>query len=768
MNRVNNSSYRYIKTIGINWRHILVLLALLVVVAAVTVFAMVYDVEEDYDYYVYHYAPTYSYAYYHSNDMPHEYTPTYITEYENQYYEDYTYTQYEYYYDTTYRGDAEIISPRVITEVPVRLKSFLDVDPSIDLNTFPNDTLIWDYGIAMITVGNFFSFAVNQHPGHSLNRWMVMEGYYPNFSTGIPVAQISYPWFTSRPPTQSGFYQVGHFFPGYRVNYGVFAGFVRARFIVNEVQNTTYVNYDPTLYIENLFLYNLNADIFYDLHFAPVYLELQCGNFNFGEPGLTRIRTGIIEGHNTPTFYNPNTGAQIQFEIMPEAGLPVGTYIATIRATCETRGDIVDVLEIEPDVFGLQDVYEFTVEAYSVTFQLRGGFYANHDPSRLPTDDVVRIGPPGNMGSTFANPGEPLAPDLTPIPGLTHSGWKEVYIDGSLGSLILPGDVDGIFVYRDMTFRAIWEFKVEFIKTDMYIYIYPPDPSNTQDGAEFVLEREIATDVWAYVSSDISGPGGEVLLTGIFVDGEYAPFAIDSYRVREVASPSGFLPPVGYWRLHIHVDQSGITWSYQEEDGALPFVELQYIWYVGNIPITEWHFYKTDYTFTEYLGGATFVLLVYNGDMDNPNPQNVTQDNVGPANQGYMWTEVRVITNNIAGVAMQFPMMPGRIYRLIELVAPVSHRVPHGQWQIQVMGADQDNPGGTWLEISYIGDVPEIRRIGDAYYIANLPQIVLPMAGGPGTFIFTFMGMVLLIGAVAMFLFAKSFFGISSRCSNLC
>ena len=84
----------------------------------------------------------------------------------------------------------------------------------------------------------------------------------------------------------------------------------------------------------------------------------------------------------------------------------------------------------------------------TVTFELNGGRVGTS------TADVVRTGPHGRViGETYFAPGEP-----TPTrANHRFDGWHEVTgIQRSNPALIEPGDVDGMQVTTDRTFRAVW------------------------------------------------------------------------------------------------------------------------------------------------------------------------------------------------------------------------------------------------------------------------------------------------------------------------
>jgi len=338
-----------------------------------------------------------------------------------------------------------------------------------------------------------------------------------------------------------------------------------------------------------------------------------------------------------------------------------------------------------------------------------------------------------NNTPQFGTPNNPNPP----ASNMRFIGWQEI-VDGAAFGPVRPAyntdeAVDPLGVAQltitgsaPRFFRAVWEFS--FIKTAMYDN--QPNPGNPLPGAIFVLEQETETG-WEYLyttqPSGYCGIPGNVVLLGIDID--ISATSPIRYRLTETMAPEEHIAPAGHWYIIIDVSNpADILISFQSEGGNpefIPIPESQYMWYVGNNPILEWPFIKTDHSYNIHLSGAEFRLFVYNGDINVSEPEDVTSNNVGPADQGFMWSLAAVRTSE---PGMTFSMMPGMIYRLVETVPPPDYQLPFGQWQIRVINAD---PTGPVLEILNMGSVPDIRYMDGIYHIANIPEFTLPLAGGP-------------------------------------
>jgi len=339
------------------------------------------------------------------------------------------------------------------------------------------------------------------------------------------------------------------------------------------------------------------------------------------------------------------------------------------------------------------------------------------------------------------------------------------------------------------------------------------------DGVRFVVERRVRTDAgspwgnWMVVyEAQPSGtaipvfPGqptpsptpipsdGIVVITQPLTPN--TPSTTVEYRLREVAVPnnSGYLIPIlGRWNIETN-RYSGVenivvctdnpvapNFMFMNIPGANlnnPNYPWDGYWSVGNTPARYWPFLKTNQYLTEtstnhtYLDGAVFRLYVYNG-IDEPPDVLVTADMVVPpptTPQPGTWSLVqqRESDGGSPPNPMWFPMMPGRYYQMVEVLAPQHFQIPWGQWRITVDGAvNSATIRGTHLDTRVIsaghgvGTPPIIRRVnhvtGDCidicpvncsaphiyagYLVSNRPDFDLPMTGGTGSM------MIMLAGA---------------------
>jgi len=262
------------------------------------------------------------------------------------------------------------------------------------------------------------------------------------------------------------------------------------------------------------------------------------------------------------------------------------------------------------------------------------------------------------------------------------------------------------------------------------------------------------------------------------------------YRLREVGVPagSGYLIPTGHWNIVTNV-HGGVS-NLNAVGAALSFVVINAHqddpnqwnvgWSITNTPTRFWPFLKTDQflnssTPHSYLPGAEFRLFVYNGPGE-PDNVLITADMVipppttpMPGTWSFVWEDTS--SDGTPPAAMWFPMMPGRYYQLVEILAPVGFQVPWSQWRISVTGAvSAATIQGTGLSRSVVssgvgndatnivlrenhtiagGRTPNCDpdstpdyspRVTTAFLISNRPDLQLPMAGGTGVVLFTAIG----------------------------
>jgi len=313
-----------------------------------------------------------------------------------------------------------------------------------------------------------------------------------------------------------------------------------------------------------------------------------------------------------------------------------------------------------------------------------------------------------------------------------------------------------------------------------------PGPINTPEDGMVVITRPIFS---ANVNS--------VNATGLV-----------QYRLRETYAPSGYLIPIGYWLINTN-RYSGVTDMLPAPitvDGVLlgsmvPYFEYEdpttptprptvtspvhprpwdVYWSVYNTPTRYWPFLKTDGQIFSglphrYLHDAEFRLFVYTGTGAPTGADNMVAPNYisnASPSPSDTWRQVATVHSNGPHPhrePMWLPMMPGRHYQLVEVLAPVGYQLPWGQWRFTVDVADAvqvpnltERMRGSGLTHEIIGlGTPQIMSFIPAggvscdfnhlqsdydcncndecfiamyvHHIANLPDFDLPLTGGTGT-----------------------------------
>jgi len=401
----------------------------------------------------------------------------------------------------------------------------------------------------------------------------------------------------------------------------------------------------------------------------------------------------------------------------------------------------------------------------NVTFNLQGGHIDGNN------SNVVRQ---VLEGDTVQNNG---GIPTTVRPGYTFAGWLDN--DGDP----IPANFATILWAAGHTMvYADWEpipFDFEFIKSTDVIYDdYPADPL---PDAVFRLCRLIAAgdgnqipDTWEQVGSLETSQDipiyGLVRFEGLTLTG--------TYRLVEVEAPRGFVTPTGHWIIRWNqVDpMDHTTWILEitevgdnPEFISRPIVGIsppQYRFYVGNIPVdeVEFHFRKTDeqlhalvaqgdnwdQVHSILLGGAIFELFRFYGD-NPPASMLVYPGNIGD-NPG-QWERVGVpltSSGNPADPAMMFSLTVTGIYHLVEVSAPQGFMTPHGQWRIWV---DEDEDGGFAIIRVGCAMLPIILwNQEDTFYVPNLLDFELPVAGGSGRLRYHLAGIAMIFVAAGVWI----------------
>ncbi|MCL2378611.1 MAG: prealbumin-like fold domain-containing protein [Defluviitaleaceae bacterium] len=304
----------------------------------------------------------------------------------------------------------------------------------------------------------------------------------------------------------------------------------------------------------------------------------------------------------------------------------------------------------------------------------------------------------------------------------------------------------------------------EFFKGHREYFTQDTEDWPPLDGAVFELDRwTYENNEWAWVTVFTSDPSGTCGTPGrVEISVRFQPNT--RYRLRETVAPPGFSLASGYWVFE--TDAGGyklttpwlagtgdyIVWICRSFSGDT-WLDARYVqevgWHLPNIRTRDWPFYKTDWlVYTdfpnrEFLPDSTFILVVYNGPPE-PGPPNtmVSPNMIGPAEDGYLWSYVATQESGPQGSPMEFPMMVGRHYRLIEAVPPPGFMPPDGQWHITVSVHGISFQDGLGLNIAQIRGAPPVVVVERSsnenvyrnpfHYIGNRAEVYLPLSGGPG------------------------------------
>lgn len=120
------------------------------------------------------------------------------------------------------------------------------------------------------------------------------------------------------------------------------------------------------------------------------------------------------------------------------------------------------------------------------------------------------------------------------------------------------------------------------------------------------------------------------------------------------------------------------------------------------------------------------------------------------------WRERETVTSDQNGL-VSFKDLPSGDYQLVEIQTNPDYALPLGQWRIHVDITNVQEP----IKIIAVGDPQPPAFIkneaGDevSYVLPNFKKTDLPLTGGTGTIIFTVTGIILIGGAIILFIIVK-------------
>lgn len=120
------------------------------------------------------------------------------------------------------------------------------------------------------------------------------------------------------------------------------------------------------------------------------------------------------------------------------------------------------------------------------------------------------------------------------------------------------------------------------------------------------------------------------------------------------------------------------------------------------------------------------------------------------------WRERETVTSDQNGL-VSFKDLPSGDYQLVEIQTNPDYALPLGQWRIHVDITNAQEP----IKIKAVGDPQPPAFIknenGDevSYVLPNFKKTDLPLTGGTGTIIFTVTGIILIGGAIILFIIVK-------------
>jgi len=397
-------------------------------------------------------------------------------------------------------------------------------------------------------------------------------------------------------------------------------------------------------------------------------------------------------------------------------------------------------------------------------FNLNGGEISGSSAS------IVRTVP--ESLTMLVNPTDQRVPTNITRSGATLLGWRQV---NELGVPVNPAaapltsaQIEAITATAPQYwFRAVWAIEFEFFKGDMTVYSPTPENFTPLPGAVFVLERSTGPSTWEVIyTSQPSTAAGRVVIGSVFNWNLDMPATATQYRLRETVAPTDFSLPNGHWYIQI-----GGT-----PPVAMPTTSPTNDLYFRNVPITDedgdaqdrWLVGNNDVSFgfwkTNHLGeireGAVLSLFVYNNTAPGATaPPLVLLTDAMTAPVTGTWTHVSTQTSSLTEI-MNFPIVAGRFYQMVETTPPVGYQLPMGQWRISVV--PPAGPGGdASLNVTSVGGhmMPSITPRPGAdpgvYNIMNRPLIVLPRTGGTAVRIFMYAGAFVTTAAMGILFYTK-------------
>ena len=213
------------------------------------------------------------------------------------------------------------------------------------------------------------------------------------------------------------------------------------------------------------------------------------------------------------------------------------------------------------------------------------------------------------------------------------------------------------------------------------------------------------------------------------------------------------------WRRAEENLESGETFIMPNED-----VILIGTWLFEPLPLATFEFHKTGealYNASEWdtpgwieaalRSGAHFSLFRYTGD-GTPTAGIVTDAMIAADTWEYVDSG---ISSGVIGTPIEFQLIPGRYYHLVETLPPAGYQLPLGQWRIVAVTRDDGEEIG--FRITYQGDSPpafaniggdfeDSAHFGGTFFVGNRLEFELPIFGGTGTSIMIkFAGVLILM-----------------------